>query len=70
MDDIEFTGGRRVILPKDIFNRPQVYLGGAMEDVEVSNDLELDGFSTPVYVKLMVWLLLVLMGCLIPAVAG
>ena len=70
MDYIEFTGGRRVILPKDIFNRPQVYLGGAMEDVEVSSDLELDGFSTPVYVKLMVWLLLVLMGCLIPAAAG
>ncbi len=70
MDDIEFTGGRRVILPKDIFNRPQVYLGGAMEDVEVSSDLELDGFSTPVYVKLTVWLLLVLMGCLIPAAAG
>ena len=70
MDDIEFTGGRRVILPQDIFNRPQVYLGGAMEDVEVSSDLELDGFSTPVYVKLMVWLLLVLMGCLIPAAAG
>ncbi|MCZ6498992.1 MAG: hypothetical protein O6946_07025 [Gammaproteobacteria bacterium] len=57
-------------MPKDIFNRPQVYLGGAMEDVEVSSDLELDGFSTPVYVKLMVWLLLVLMGCLIPAAAG
>ena len=70
MDDIEFTGGRRVILPKDIFNRPQVYLGGAMEDVEVSCDLELDGFSTPVYVKLTGWILLVLMGCLIPAAAG
>ena len=70
MDDIEYSGSQRTILPKDTFNRPQVYLGGAMEDVEVSCDLELDGFSTPGYVKLTAWLLLVLMGCLIPAAAG
>lgn len=70
MDDIEYSGCHRIILPKDIFNRPQVYLGGAMEDVEVSCDLELDGFSTPAYVKLTVRFLLILMGCLIPVAAG
>ncbi len=70
MDNIEYSGNRRVVLPKDIFNRPHVYLGGAMEGVEVSSDLELDGFSTPVYVKLAAWLLLVLVGCLIPFSAG
>ncbi len=70
MDDIEYSGCHRIILPKDIFNRPQVYLGGAMEDVEVSCDLELDGFSAPAYVKLTARFLLVLMGCLIPVAAG
>ena len=70
MDKIEYTGCHRMVLPKDIFNRPQVYLGGAMEDVDVNPDLELDGFSTPVYVKLAAWILVVLMGCLIPVSAG
>jgi len=66
MDSTEYSGCRRIILPKDIFNRPQVYLGGAMEDIEVKTDLQLDGFATPVYVKLAARLLLILMGCLIP----
>ena len=70
MDDTEYSGTHRTVLPKDIFNRPQVYLGGAMEDVVVTSDLELDGFSTPFYVKLTAWLLLVLTGCLIPISAG
>ncbi len=70
MDDIEYTGRQRIILPKDIFNRPQVYLGGAMEDVQVGCDLELDGFSSPAYVKWVYRILMVLMGCLIPVAAG
>ena len=41
-----------------------------MEDVDVNPELELDGFSTPVYVKLAAWILVVLMGCLIPVSAG
>lgn len=70
MQKDEFKGTDRVVLPQNYFDRPQVYLAGAVEDVEVEGSLKLDGLDAPMYVRTTAWLALILAGCLVPVAAG
>ena len=70
MEGNDFEGTDRVVLPPNYFDRPQVYLAGAVEDVSDKDHLELDGLVTPLYVRTGAWLALILAGCLVPLAAG
>jgi len=70
MQEEDFNGTDRVVLPKNYFDRPQVYLGGAMEGVEVEDRLELDGLVPPLYSRTTTWIALILAGCLVPMAAA